>query len=231
MTLGDVWTELESDMEWRQSEMRLLSNSLRQLNQQADKDRFRRVMVVMLYAHVEGFCKVALSTYVQVINRAAPPCRDVTECIAAASFHDVFHALVYGDKKGRVFQAPPPADEKLLMFARHRDFLVEFASLSARPICVPENVVNTEDNLGSEVLRRNLFRLGFPVDLLEAYEVALEELRNRRNGIAHGSDDSTVRDKSFEPLRKAVFDTMDDLTLAIVVAVERRHFLRSSNAT
>ena len=92
MTLDEVWTQLEVDLEWRHSELRLLSNTLAPLRED-ERSRLRRAMLVMLYAHLEGFCKVALTTYVKVINRAAPTCRQVQESIAAASFEDVFHAL------------------------------------------------------------------------------------------------------------------------------------------
>jgi hypothetical protein len=187
-------------------------------------------MIVMLYAHVEGFSKVALSTYVQAINRAAPSHKDVADCIAAASFDEVFHALEFGDEKCKVFSTPPPTDKKLLRFARQRDFFAEFSGLTIKPIAVPETVVNTEDNLGATVLRRNLFRLGLPVNLLQHHEPNLDELKNRRNNIAHGSDDSLVRDVDYERLRRSAFELMDELTLAIVGAVEHQQFLRAGNA-
>lgn len=226
MTLDEVWTQLEVDLEWRHSELRLLSNTLAPLRED-ERSRLRRAMLVMLYAHLEGFCKVALTTYVKVINRAAPTCQQVQESIAAASFEDVFHALTYGDKKGKVFASPPPGDPKLLAFSRHRDFFAELTSLMERPVNLPESVVNTEDNLGADALRRNLFRLGFSSDAMSEYYIALDELKNRRNNIAHGADDSPIKDPIFEGLRKSVFEVMDLLTLAIIEAVEHRSFLRS----
>jgi hypothetical protein len=228
MTLDEIWTLLESDTEWRQAEMRMLSNSLDQFRRREDRDKFRRVMVVMLYAHVEGFFKVAFSTYVQFINWTAPRCSDVVDCIAAASFEDVFHALAYGDKKGRVFKSNPPSDEKLLAFARRQEFFGELQRLLNRSIRLPEDVVNTENNLRASTLRRNLFRLGFAVDLLDKHESSLDELVNRRNNIAHGSDNLPVREVEYERLRKAAFDAMDEITLAIVHASENRLFVRDA---
>jgi hypothetical protein len=88
--------------------------------------------------------------------------------------------------------------------------------------------VNTEDNLSSHVIKRNLYRLGFPENLLGSYHVLLDELVNRRNNIAHGADSTPVKEKDYERLRKAVFQTMDELTLSIVSAIENAQFTRAA---
>jgi hypothetical protein len=113
------------------------------------------------------------------------------------------------------------------MFARQREFFAELAQLLNRPISIPDTVVNTESNLGSLALRRNLFRLGFAANLFEHHEAALDELVNRRNNIAHGIDPSTVREVDYERLKKVTFEAMDEITLAIVGAVERQQHLRT----
>jgi hypothetical protein len=88
-------------------------------------------------------------------------------------------------------------------------------------IQLPESTVNTESNLSSIVLRRNLFRLGFPPDLMADYEANLDELVNRRNSIAHGDDESVVKSTDYDRLQRAVFQAMDSIALAIVEALER----------
>jgi hypothetical protein len=226
MTVAELWTELEAELEWRQAELRFLANTLEGLNRNSDRDRFRRVIVVMLYAHVEGFCKVAFSTYVNLLNRRRLACRDVAECIAAAAFSNVFHALAFGDRKGKVFPSAVPADDKLLVFARQREFFVELDRLLREPISIPDSIVNTESNLGSVTLRRNLFRLGFSVNLLEHHDRALDELMNRRNNIAHGIDPAIVRESDYQRLKKATFEAKDEMALAIVDAVEQEQYRR-----
>ena len=96
MTLDDMWGQLESDLSWRQEELRLLSNGILRLSREADRDRVRRAQIVMLYAHSEGFCKVALLTYIRALNDLKLKGADASECLVALSFSDVFHAITYG---------------------------------------------------------------------------------------------------------------------------------------
>jgi hypothetical protein len=226
MTLDDIWAQLESDLAWRQDELRLLSNSVASLANEANRERARRATLVMLYAHIEGFSKVALSTYIRAVNDLALSSREAAEGIVASSFVDVFRAITYGDQKGKVFKNPLPPDEGLHVFARRCQFISELDNLLGRPLMVPDDAVDTESNLNSKVLRRNLFRLGFPVDLLASYEDDLNELVYRRHNIAHGIDLSPVRKDIYEKLRKAAFEFMDELTLSIVGAVENFGYLK-----
>lgn len=226
MILDEVWAQLETDMAWRQAELRALANLQAVIKREAEKAHLRRALLVMLYAHAEGFCKIAFLTYVNAVNKAAVVCTLASETLVAASFADVFHALVHGDPKQKVFPLPPPSDPKLTIFARQREFITEIPRLLARPLMVPDTAVNTEDNLSSQVIRRNLYRLGFSEDLLSDYHAPLDELVNRRNNIAHGADSDPVKETDYERLRKAVFHTMDELTLSIVSAIENSQFAR-----
>ena len=227
MTVDEVWAQLESDMAWRQAELRALSNLQTTIKRDVEKDRLRRAMLVMLCAHAEGFFKNAFLTYVNVVNKTAIPSSEATHALVAAAFADVFHALTNGNPKQKVFSAPLPTDQKLTILARQREFLTELPRLLARPIEVPDTAVNTENNLSSHVIKRNLYRLGFPEDLLDAYHAELDELVKRRNNIAHGADSDSVKENDYERLRKAVFQAMDEFALSVVAAVENANFLRT----
>jgi hypothetical protein len=226
MTIDNVWAELEQELDWRQEELRLLSNSRNTLRREAERERFRRAQLVMLYAHAEGFCKVALLIYVKAINDRKIRRSLVCDALVVASLDDLFHALQFGDKKGRVFSTPPPLDEKLLVFTRRCEFVRELESMMDVPLSVPDAAVNTESNLKGSVLRANLARLGFAVDLLEKHEGDLDELANRRHNIAHGIDESIVRATDYERMQRAVFEAMDLIVLSIVDALERESYLR-----
>ena len=153
-------------------------------------------------------------TYVNAINKTAIACGKATDPLVAAAFADVFHAL------------PPPADDKLTVLARQREFIATLPQLLARPLNVPDTAVNTEDNLSSQVVKRNLYRLGFPETLLSEYHGELDELVKHRNNIAHGADGDPVKEADHERLRKAVFQAMDEMTLSVVAAVENTQFLK-----
>lgn len=223
--LDQVWAELEEDLAWRHDEIRLLSNSGNGLKKATERDRFRRAQLVMLYAHAEGFCKIALLIYVRALNESNISCSAARDELVASAFDDLFHALQYGDEKGKWFSAALPSDPKLMISARRRDFVAEYATLLSRPLQLPDAAVNTESNLSAAVLRRNLFRLGFSVDMMSEYEGSLDELVNRRNNIAHGVDSGVVKFTDYDRLQKAVFKTMDSVALAIVDSLERSAYL------
>ena len=182
--------------------------------------------MVMLYAHTEGFCKIALLLYVKALNSFGFRRSKACDELIASSLESVFHALKFGDKKRKVFKSPLPADEKLHLLSCRRDFINEFESMLRNPLVLPDTVVNTEDNLGSLLLRRNLYRLGLPPDSLSKYDASLDELRNRRNNIAHGIDDAGVRLDDYTRLQAAVYSAMDSLALSLLDALETGAYLR-----
>ena len=226
MNLENVWAQLEQELAWRQAELRLLSNSRNALKIEGDRDRFRRAQLVMLYAHAEGFCKVALVIYLKAINSKKIPRSAACDELIASSLDQLFHALEFGDRKGKVFKSAPPSEEKMLLLFRKRDFVREFESIMAQPLTLPEATVNTEDNLNSTVLRKTLFRLGFSMVAMESYEESLNELVKRRNNIAHGIDDAIVRGTDYRRLEKAVLEAMDLIVLTIIEALEQETYLK-----
>lgn len=227
MRVDTVWAQLESDMAWRQAEIRALKNLHTATIKESDRMHIRRAMLVMLYAHTEGFCKNTFTTYVSAINQAKVCCSDVIEEIAAGAFNEIFHALQYGDRKRKVFHKPPPDDDALMIFCRRAEFFTELPAFLRRQVLLPDTAVNTEDNLSSKVIRRNVVRLGLPHDLLESHYEDLDELLNRRNNIAHGGGGDPVRTTDYERLQKSAFQAMDELALTIAVAIENTHYART----
>jgi len=66
-------------MAWRQAELRALANLQAIIRRETEKAQLRRALLVMLYAHAEGFCKIAFLTYVNAVNRAALTCTIASE--------------------------------------------------------------------------------------------------------------------------------------------------------
>jgi hypothetical protein len=225
MKIESIWAELEQDLAWRHDELRLLSNTRNSLKREVERDRFRRAQLVMLYAHVEGFCKLAFLIYIKAINTSGTSTSSASNELVASAFSDLFHALQHGDEKGKVFSSKLPTDPKLHIVARRRDFVAEYDAILRRRIEIPDTAVNTESNLGSIVMRRNLFRLGFPEDRMAEYDQSLDELVNRRNNIAHGSDDAIVKATDYDRLQRTVFRAMDELALVIVEAIDQSSYL------
>jgi hypothetical protein len=223
--ISSVSAEIEAEQTWRYDEIRFFQNQ--STNLADDKqDQFRRVLVLLLYAHFEGFCKFALSLYVNNVNAANIKCGEANYAIAAASLSDLFKTLRNPDKKCPEFRNTLPDETDLHQFARHREFIEQSSSFEDRPVNIPETVVDTESNLKPVVLRKNLYRLGFSHDQLMHVEGDINRLLNYRNKIAHGESTSGINLEDYDTLRLAAFTIMSEVKRLVLEALRNRHYLR-----
>lgn len=227
-TLEDVWAEVELDYAWRTDEIRFLRNQLTNLKTEEQKDQFRRSIVLMLYAHFEGFCKFTLTLYVDTINRESIKCEDATYAIVAASLADLFEALHNSDKKNKLFKSALPADEKLHRVSRHISFVEESEGFLSRVVAIPDDVVDTESNLKPVVLRKNLFRLGFPYTTFDFLEGDISKLLYHRNNISHGKQKEGISSDLLESLHRATYRIMDGIKTIVMQALTDKKYLKAS---
>jgi len=68
MTIDDLREEMEAELTWRSDEFRMLKNNISYITKDEDKLKYRKSLIVMLYANFEGFCKICLLSYVKYIN-------------------------------------------------------------------------------------------------------------------------------------------------------------------
>jgi len=223
--ISDIYAEVEAEYAWRQDEIRFFQNQ--STNAPENKqDQFRRVLILLLYAHFEGFCKFALILYVNNVNAANIKCGEANHAIAAASLADLFKTLRNPDKKCAEFQRALPDDTELHQFARHREFIEQSARFEDRLVNIPETLVDTESNLKPTVLRKNLYRLGFPHEQLRHVEGDINKLLNYRNKIAHGASTAGIEYQEYLDLRDAAFRIMDEVKRMVLEAIQNRHYLR-----
>ncbi len=161
MNIASLRAELEAERLWRDDEVRALQNLGEGLKAPEEKDQYRRSLVLMLYAHFEGFCKFALSLYCTAINRAQVQCDEADYALVAASLSVAFRDLRSPNKKSDIFRRQLPDDAKLHNFAREKEFIERSAELLRRAVEIPDGAVDMESNLTPLVLSKNLFRLGF----------------------------------------------------------------------
>ena len=228
MNPAEVRAEIEAELTWRRNELRFLSNIMLGLESADDQDRFRKALVVMLYSHFEGFCRAALTIYIRAVNRVGLEAAELAEELAASALAKAFDDLESA-RKSKIFQRPLPSDETIHRLARRADFVAEFPGLLARkPAEVPEDVIDVESNLKPVVLRKNLFRIGLAPGLFEAHDGAINQLLNRRNNVAHGTQRDGIKQGDFEALQRAVFDIMDALTNELWASLVGGKFRRTA---
>jgi MAE_28990/MAE_18760-like HEPN len=227
MNWDQLYAELESDREWREEEIRTFQNRGAKLESQSDQERYRRALVLLLYAHYEGFCKFALTLYASAINRSGIVCGKAEYAIAAASLASVFRDLRNPNKKSDIFRQSLPDDAKLHQFAREREFVERTAELEKLPVKISDDVVDTESNLSPTVLKKNLYRLGLPHQKFDTYSGDINKLLAIRNGISHGSLRDGVEEKLYRQLRSSMYSVMTGISVDLMKALHESAYART----
>lgn len=207
MILEEFQAELELDRTWREEDIRFLHNLQARLPNVDDKERFRRSIVGMFYAHIEGYVYFSFNLYASSINELNLKCRDVKPVLMAATLSKEFEALKNPDKKNPLFKREFPEDKKLHQTCRQIDFLEQLAVIQDRDVKIPRDYINTENNVGPDVLRKLLYQMGLEHNDLDSIKVSLHKLLNIRNDIAHGKYKDGIPDADYESFKEC-FNTI-----------------------
>jgi hypothetical protein len=218
---------LEQDLSWRMDELRHLRNALSAVGASDSSAQYRRTVVVMTYAHFEGFAKQALGAYANYVNRIAPNCVEVTEPLAATVMDRAF-------KDFRQPQVVPGSDtsvavegRRLRAARRDTEFIRSVRELDNRRVVIEvDDVIATESNLNYDVLQRVLYRLGLDPDEFSSAASSVGFLVRVRNRIAHGERSDVVPDAEFRSaMAKAVW-IMEELVRLLYAAVTKQKYRR-----
>lgn len=231
MNAGDLRAQIEEEMSWRIEEILFFQNYCASILDEEKRNKFRRALVLLLYANFEGFCRFALSLYVSAINASGIECKQASHAVAAASLDDVFGALRNSSSKAIEFRNKLPDDAKLHRFAREKEFIERAALIMNRPVAIPDSVVDTESNLKSAVLRKILYRLGLPFDQFAEFEPEVDTLLAVRNKIAHGETRAGITFKLYEQLRSSALRVMSGISASITIATDEKWYMTTMVGT
>jgi hypothetical protein len=227
MKIYDFRDAIETEFERRHDEIILLKRMIDSETDSSLRETKRRVSLLILYAHLEGFCVYALREYVKAINIQRIVCRDANSAVVAGAWHAVFKALADGDQKCDTFKTALPGDDKLHQHWRRRHFIDEFDDLFGRIVELDAEVINSESNLKPVILKRNLFVVGLNHKIADEFADQINKLLSRRNPIAHGEDVDGVSDHDYLELEDAFFEVCTRLIDELVDAFEQFAYLKS----
>jgi hypothetical protein len=176
-----VYSDLEADRRSREGEIRLIERLFAMSASDDEKNMIKRSLVLVAYAHLEGYCKFSLFSYAAALNSLGISCSDASIPIAAASLSKVFAALRDPQSKHPAFRRSMPDDAQLHLAAREQIFLKSFHSVSSGKLNIPDRVVDTKSNLSPDVLRKMLFQLGLSYSSVEQHQSNLARLLGIRN--------------------------------------------------
>ncbi|MEV7373621.1 MAE_28990/MAE_18760 family HEPN-like nuclease [Streptomyces sp. NPDC090301] len=220
-----VRSALERELSWRWDEVRRLRNL--QSSDAAKREEvataLRRALLVLLYAHVEGFAKFAFEQYADAVNKAKLPVGKARNPLAAACLLERFKSY----RATSISDPHDPAGNRMRQVLKDAEFVAEVLDLQNNTIVLDlEKVTSSDSNLSSSVLRRNMTLLALDDTDIHKFTSALDGLLKLRNGIAHGENVNLKSDPTFVKLEGRVRDLCDSLTRMIYQAVRDELYRR-----
>ncbi len=228
MNLSILWTEIENEESWRLNEIHFFQNLLAGIKSENEQAQFRRALVLILYAHFEGFCKFAFLHYIKAVNELKIKSNEANYSLTAIALADVFDVLRNPQKKSDIFRRSLPDDTTLHRFARECEFLENIDKAHGKNVLISEKVIDTESNLKPEVLQKILFRLGLPHTKFDNIKDKINKLVGYRNKIAHGESRKGISKKEYEELRDYVYFIMGEVKRDVMDSLKNKHYFRKS---
>lgn len=224
MNLDDLRTELEGALTWRIVEYTSLKNLLKV---QGNKIPVIKTLIVMLYAHFEGFVKDSLELYVEYINSTGKELSCFINSIVVASLHKTFNSYEDKNRKCKLFKNDAPVEDYLHTFFRRKEFSDAFTTDYLRlKVKIGSDVINTKSNLAYRVLQENLYKLGLDYNFFHDRNVEIDRLLNLRNSVAHGSQKEPIDFIEYNKLEKTILKNMEELLVFVYDAAKDCIFLK-----
>lgn len=225
-SIVDFRSDMEYSLTWRISEYRALKNLLKDEN----KVSVIKVLVVMLYAHFEGFFKDCMELYIQHINSSAGLLEDFNDSIIAASLNREYGSFEDTNHKCKELTSIPPAEDFLHRFHRRKELTSIFTSNFLRKqIRVREAIVNTKSNLSYDVLQANMYILGLDCNKFDGEKSNINKLVNLRNSVAHGSQKDPIEFSELEVLEKSITMLMEEIIKYLYQYCYEKKYLKVAN--
>jgi hypothetical protein len=228
MRLASIYAQLESELKWRQDEIRFFQNLYtKSLSDEESLNQSRRSLILLLYAHFEGFVKFTLLIYINSVNSSNIACEKANSAIVAATLSHIFRDLRNdrgSSKNHRIFKKELPNDAPLHIYAKDREFVERTQEFNKLRVLIPDDVVDMESNLKPIVLKKNLYKLGFDYSEIDKIEGSIHQLLNYRNGIAHGSMKDGIEKKEYEDIANSTFKAISFVRDLVVQALRDKSY-------
>jgi hypothetical protein len=185
---------LFKELAWRKRELITLKG-MHDMARDHQQTMLRRAGIALLYAHWEGFVKVAGTAYVDLVAHQNLRYRDLTYNYVAVAAKKELHQFV-ATTRGR-------------MLCNVSDF---FINRLAQPVRFSStNAIQTKSNLSVEVTRDIICLLGLDYKPFEIHErTVIEPLVRSRNYVAHG-ERHWVESVDYETLHHKVLYLLQEL--------------------
>jgi hypothetical protein len=207
--MNDWANQIEENLGWREGELASIKILLSTTNKESVRYKaLLRSLVVLLYAHYEGFCKFAWDLYLDTIEQEKVKRHECCEEIIKLSLRKKFKELG-GDLSSKSIWD---------FFTKNLpEFLTEEVEFKIH--------LETESNLWPNLLKANSTDAGLACLMADSNQILLKTLVGRRNNIAHGQKEIIADLAEYEKYERAAFEAMIELGLSVVECLEQRKYL------
>ncbi len=200
--------EMECSLYWRLDEYRHLKNVIKDDN----KIAVVKVLIVMLYAHFEGFFRDCMECYIKFVNSTNRKVKEFNNSLITATLTKQFSSFEDMNRKCKELISVPPTEDYLHKFHRRKDLTKLFNSdYLDRQIRIKDSIINTKSNLMYCVWQENFYLLGLDEKYFHEYQPIIDKLVNLRNSVAHGSQREPIDFQEYQVLEGRLFELMDEL--------------------
>ena len=163
---------LDKASAWRKKEIATLRILIKTQKKPYEREMLRRIAIPILYGHWEGFAKQAATSYLDLVIRQRRPYRELKSNFMAIAI------------RGKIREAEP--SRRISPHITLVDTILD--KLDTKINFNSRQIIDTESNLSSGVLKNIFSTIGIPYDsILEGKELLIDgSLLKNRNGIAHG---------------------------------------------
>ncbi len=192
-TLEQLNKQLSDKLVWRKKELSSLKAMIDWKSPSLDqRNVLLRSGITILYAHWEGFIKVAANSYLEFVAMQRLPYNQLSNNFIALAMKD------------QLDQARDT--NKATIYCEVADFFI--TKLTERSRIKYENRIVTS-NLSSSVFKEIVFMLGLDYSFYELKEVIIDEkLLAKRNKIAHG-EYLDIDENDYDELHRQIISMMD----------------------
>jgi hypothetical protein len=226
-TEEDLLKKLDRDLSWRKKELSLLKSNINQAVGSLLETNIR-TGIALLYAHWEGFIKIASRNYLKYLNHLQLNCG----CLKNNFKILALKTTIFDTSKATNFESHSRIVNEILYNIDNRIFKVNIKD---------QLIIDTKSNLSFDVFKELLMSLGIGVNDFELKKPFIEDrLVKVRHRIVHGEyvsfvSGTSVSDKVIQDIKDEfnevyfeILSLMNNYKEKILDSVMNKSYLKSS---
>lgn len=203
--------KIDRELSWRKKELTQLKFIVSSASPE-NENTVLRSSIVLLYAHWEGFVKMALTFYLKHIVDQQLHCNELKPNFYAMSLLSEFEKY------------------KTTKKVKHYISLTQtvFSGINSIPRIQYDKIIDTKSNLNSELFKELMELMDLDPSIHDtSFNLIDKDLLDPRNGIAHG-ENRRLDKTAYLNIHKRIVQIMDGLARQIGSAAVEKKYIKSS---